>query len=137
MIQDLSTRLKNSGIKPSVQRLKILEYFLHNRNHPTAAKIFQDLNTEMPTLSQATVYNTLALFKEKHLIKIISSEDQNARYDLTDDEHGHFYCKQCREVYDFPYNYADNYAQLEGFTIESEEIIIKGICKKCLERTSK
>ncbi|MGI6072946.1 MAG: Fur family transcriptional regulator [Lachnospiraceae bacterium] len=134
MIQKLATRLKDSGVKPSVQRIKILKYFLRNRNHPTAEKIYQDLNTEMPTLSQATVYNTLKLFKEKQLIKIVSSEDQNAHYDLVGDEHGHFYCRQCREVYDFSYDYAGSYAQLEGFDIESEEIIIKGICKKCLEK---
>jgi len=137
MIQKLATRLKDSGIQPSVQRLKIFEYFLQNKNHPTAEKIYQDLNTEMLTLSQATVYNTLGLFKEKRLIKIVSSEGQNARYDLIGNEHGHFYCKQCREVYDFPYDYAGRYAQLEGFGIESEEIIIKGFCKKCLENKHK
>lgn len=133
MIQRLAANLKDSGIKPSIQRIKIFEYFFRNRNHPTAEKIYQDLSTELPTLSRATVYNTLSLFKEKHLIKIVSSEDQNARYDLTGNEHGHFYCRQCHEVYDFPYNYADSYARLEGFSIESEEIIIKGVCKKCLE----
>lgn len=136
MKQKLMTRLKDAGIKPSLQRIKIFEYFFKNRNHPTAEEIYKDLSRELPTISRATVYNTLGLLKEKDLIKIVGSEDQNAHYDLTDDKHGHFYCKMCQEIYDFPYNYADSYSQLEGFEIESEEITIKGICKECLKNKS-
>lgn len=133
MMKKLENHLKDFGIRPSVQRLKVLEYFFRNKNHPTAEQIYEGLNAEMPTLSRATVYNTLGLFKERHLIRTVSSENQNTRYDLTGNEHGHFYCIRCREIYDFPYCYAGSYAQLEGFGIESEEIIVKGVCKRCLE----
>ena len=134
MLQQLVVRLEESCIKPSVQRIKIFEYFLEHENHPTAERIYQDLKSEVPTLSKATVYNTLGLFLEKGLIKYTRSERNEARYDLVDGGHGHFICKECHNIYDFPYQFSESYTGLDEFEIQSEEIVIKGICKECLRR---
>ena len=50
------------GVKPSVQRLAVMEYLLTHRTHPTVDEIYRALVSKIPTLSQATVYNTLKLF---------------------------------------------------------------------------
>ncbi len=134
MLEQIVGRLKAAGIKPSMQRIKIYEYFFHHENHPTAEQIYQDLKKEVPTLSKATVYNTIGLFIEKGLVKFTTTDRQNARYDLTDTDHGHFICSVCNEIYDFPYRFSKQYSDLEGFEIQSEEIVIKGICRKCLKK---
>ncbi len=132
-MQALVTCLIEAGIQPSMQRIKVLEYFHDHKNHPTADQIFCDLKKEIPTLSKATVYNTLGLFLEKELINATTADEATARYDLSHSDHGHFVCTSCHEIYDFPYHFSQTYSDLEGFQIRSEEIIVKGICKKCLE----
>jgi len=47
------------SIRPSYQRLKILEYLANNQSHPAVAQIFHAFHVEIPTLAKATVYNTL------------------------------------------------------------------------------
>ena len=132
MLEKMVSRLTDAGIKPSLQRIKVLEYFHDHENHPTADQIFQDLKKEVPTLSKATVYNTLSLFVEKGLISPTMADRVHSRYDLTDKDHGHFVCTSCQEIYDFPYQ-PDTHRSLKGFKIESQELIIKGICERCLK----
>ena len=49
-------RLKSLGIRPSEQRIVILEYLLGHRTHPTVETIYSELSPKMPTLSKTTVY---------------------------------------------------------------------------------
>lgn len=132
MLDQMVSRLTEAGIKPSLQRIKVLEYFHHHENHPTADQIFQDLKKEVPTLSKATVYNTLSLFLEKGLISTTMADRVHSRYDLMDGDHGHFVCTACQEIYDFHYR-PGTHKTLDGFQIESQELIIKGICQRCLK----
>lgn len=133
MQDSIVTRLSEAGIKPSLQRIKILDYFYQHANHPSADQIYQDLKPVIPTLSKATVYNTLGLFLDKAVISTTVADSLHSRYDLADEDHGHFICTRCQEIYDFPFDAQAAYPGLEGFAIESEEIIVKGICQKCLE----
>ena len=61
--------LLSHKIKPSMQRIAIMDYLFEHKVHPTVDKIFNDLYPQIPTLSKTTVYNTLKLFAyqgEKH-----------------------------------------------------------------------
>lgn len=51
-IEQLKDYLKRHDIKPSTIRIKVLEYLLNNRIHPTADDIYQYLISEIPTLSK-------------------------------------------------------------------------------------
>lgn len=130
-MEQIVEKLQAAGIKPSLQRIKILEYFHRHENHPTAEQIFRDLKGAMPTLSKATIYNTLSLFLDKGLINTTMADTIHARYDLKNSDHGHFICSRCHRIYDFAYPYPANYSSLAGFAIESEELVIKGVCKDC------
>lgn len=57
--------LLGHGIKPSVQRLAVMEYLKTHCTHPTADEIFSALSPKMPTLSRTTVYNTLRLLASR------------------------------------------------------------------------
>jgi len=55
----------------------------------------------MPTLSKTTVYNTLNTFVRSNIIQEIIIEENEVRYDVVTENHGHFKCKTCGEIMDF------------------------------------
>jgi len=132
-IDNLVKTLVEKNIKPSYQRIKILEYLITKRNHPTVDKIFNDLIKEIPTLSKATVYNTLDLFKKANLAIVVTIENNKTRYDAKVVSHGHFKCENCGNIYDFDVN-IDNLPvdSLEHFKINEKNVYFKGVCPKCL-----
>lgn len=135
VIKDVGDYLKSHDIKPSLQRIKIFDYLVSNKSHPTVDTIYKDLVNEIPTLSKTTVYNTLNLFMKKNIVTIITIEENEARYDANTTLHGHFKCEVCGEVYDFDLNIPqpkDNI--LEGFETKERHIYFKGECKNCLKK---
>ena len=72
--------------------------------------IYQGLYKKIPTLSKATVYNSLDLFEASGLIRRIHIGSNDIRYDAWTDRNSHFKCIKCNEVYDFAIE-----------TLESEE----------------
>ncbi len=56
-MEKLRAYLEEEGIQPSYHRLKILEYMMNHRTHPTVDIIYKNLSKEIPTLSKTTVYN--------------------------------------------------------------------------------
>ncbi|MGN9865439.1 Fur family transcriptional regulator [Bacillus swezeyi] len=135
--QEALKQLKRKGIRVTPQRLAIYHVFLANRNHPTAADIYQSLKAEFPTASAATVYNTVRYFKQEGLIKEMGFHEP-ARFDLAEDEHDHVICESCGKIVDFydPYIHQvkEFVAQMTGFKVTHHRLALYGICKDCLER---
>ena len=133
LFQDLSTELGNRNIRPSHQRIKVLEYLTNNQCHPTVDQIFKDLQSEIPTLSKATIYNTLKLFLEAGLVRALNIEDNETRYDIITEAHGHFKCEECCTIYNFQID-IDSIAaeELTGFKVVDKSVYFKGVCQKCL-----
>ena len=52
---DVLKRLQNHNIKPSVQRIAIMNYLIEHRTHPTVDEIYTALSPSIPTLSKTTV----------------------------------------------------------------------------------
>ncbi len=128
--------LTAAGINPSIQRIQVLDYFLKNKIHPTAERIYSDLRQDVPAISKATVYKTLALFEEKGLITVIAIEEGKARYDFMESLHGHFICSSCKQVIDVPCE-VKWHPSVKEFDVHSEKILMRGICKECLNKTDK
>ena len=138
-INDTINKLQNSGIRPSIQRLKILEYLhQHVSDHPTADEIFSTLSPEIPTLSRATVYNTLHSFYRAGLVNCLSIEGIESHYDVILEHHGHFKCHECGRIIDFPIS-TDGLDEtgLEHYQVEHKNVIFTGICPNCLNQTKK
>jgi len=133
LFKDLSAELKNRKIRPSYQRIKVLEYLNKNQCHPTVDQIFKDLQSEIPTLSKSTIYNTLNLFLKSGLIRLINIEDNETRYDIITKNHGHFKCESCGKIFNFSIDFNSfKTEELSGFKIIDKNLYFKGICPKCL-----
>jgi len=131
--KDLSTTLINNYIRPSFQRIKVLEYLIKNQFHPTVDRIFKDLQNEIPTLSKSTVYNTLDLFVSVGLVRVLTIEDNETRYDIVTENHGHFKCEECGAIYNFKVDIdLLTTDELTGFKVQDRNVYFKGVCSKCL-----
>lgn len=137
-LEHLTDELKKRNIRPSHQRIKVLEYLMNNRIHPTVEQVFSDLHKEIPTLSKSTVYNTLISMVAAHMVRPIDIEGNEARYDINTKNHGHFKCESCGIIYDFTINIDDfTPSELDGFEIHDKNVYFKGICQNCLNRPSR
>lgn len=130
--ENLTKVLVEKDIRPSYHRVRIYRYLVENRTHPTVDQIYSDLQKELPTLSKATIYNTLKLFSDKGIAKTMTIEEKEARFDVLEDNHGHFKCKKCGNIYDFKIDIDDLVAaDLDGFKIDQKDVYFKGICTGC------
>lgn len=131
--EDLKQELTDRKIYLSHQRLKVLEYLTQNTCHPTVDRIYTDLQKEISTLSKTTVYNTLRVLVEAGLVRTVTIEDNEARYDIECKNHGHFKCDSCGKIFDFHIDMDTlNSYDLEGFSINDKKVYFKGICNSCL-----
>ena len=132
--EDISNKLKKNKIRLSYHRLKVSEYLSKNHGHPTVDQIYNDLRKKVPTLSKTTVYNALTVLCKARLVRVITIEDNETRYELITKSHGYFKCVLCGAIYDFNIN-IDSFAteDLDNFKITDKDVYFKGVCPKCLE----
>ena len=124
--------LEAKQIRPSVLRIAVLEHLMHTTAHPTIEEIYHILHPKIPTLSKTSVYNITKLLTEKGLLKAITIDEKQIRYDADVSMHGHFLCERCGRVSDFSLTGISDGA-LDGFTIRTKEVYYSGICKDCLK----
>ena len=116
-------RLLEHNIKPSMQRIAIMNYLMEHKTHPSADEIYTELSPSMPTLSKTTVYNMLTI------------DERNTNFDADTSQHAHFLCKRCGRIYDLKCQV--EMKQVEGLQMDGHEVsevhyYYKGVCKKCL-----
>lgn len=122
------------NIKPSVQRIAIMDYLLKHKTHPCIDEIYMALCKEIPTLSKTTVYNTLKLFIEHGAAKMLTIDEKNACFDGDMSAHAHFQCRACGKIYDLPMETKDPEIEKltqNGFITEETHLYYKGICPEC------
>ena len=131
------TRLMERGIRPSMQRLAIMDYLINHPIHPTIDDVYQALSNKVPTLSRTTVYNTLRMLSENQAAQMITIDEHRVCYDGNVESHVHFYCKKCGKIIDLfgeqaPKLEGEN--TVEGNIIQEEQLYYKGICAKCAKK---
>ena len=129
--------LKGHGIRPSVQRVAIMRYWMEHCSHPTVDDIYRDLHAMMPTLSRTTVYNTLSLLEGKDALSVLTIDSRNVHYDGDVKPHAHFMCRECRRIFDVPLAGAGlngSPATPDGFKVEHTHLYYDGLCDRCREK---
>ena len=118
------------------QRLAILEFLEGNRDHPSADDIYRKVKTGFPTMSRATVYNTLDLLCRRGEIAELTVDPQRRRYDPDTSAHHHLICRSCGLIVDifrdFQLSLSDG--ESESFLVESTHVQFTGLCPPCRKR---
>lgn len=132
--------LLSYGVKPSVQRIAIMDYLLEHRTHPSIEDIYLALCDEIPTLSKTTVYNTLKLFVEHGAAQMLTIDERNVNYDGDVSLHAHFLCKKCNKIYDLPATQEEERMEqfnMNGFAVQEIHQYYKGVCPSCAAEEEK
>lgn len=131
-MEQLKNILIEHDLRPSFHRIKVLEYIVSHKTHPTPERIYQDLRATIPTISRATVYNSLKAFVEKGLACALHIEGDEARYDYKDAGHAHFYCVQCGNLIDVDYQCPSlNLKKIGNHQIMEARLSFRGVCASC------
>ena len=124
-------KLRESGLRPTRQRLKICEVlFLTEKTfHFTIndlTKIIEDKLSEK--ISLATIYNTVHAFKKKGYLKEISINSDKSYFDTNITDHQHFFDEDKSELIDCGDDEIDSInvkRNITGKKIKSIEVLIR------------
>lgn len=94
-------RIKSAKLKATHQRMVILSAIDACMTHPSPEEIYAMIHSDNPSISLATVYNTLDSFATVGLINRVASVNGNMRYDSNMGAHGHIYCHNTDEIIDY------------------------------------
>ncbi len=128
---DFIKKLRNSGLRPTKQRLKICEVLFDTEKtfHFTINDLVKIISEKVSEkISLATVYNTVHAFKKKGYLKEISINSDKSYFDTNTSVHHHFYDEDINELIDCdentidPVNVKNN---ITGKKINSVEVLIK------------
>jgi len=117
------------------QRRVVLEVVQSTHSHPTAAEVFQAARQAMPTISFATVYNSLRYLKDAGLVREVTFGNGASRYDGETARHDHAICSECGRLVDFALpatlQLMRSAARSSHFKAESIHLTLIGLCPDC------
>jgi len=125
---DVIQLLRQHGIQATPQRIAVAEYILAAKTHPSADKVWEQVRRRCPTLSRATVYNTLNLFVDKGLIKTQVLKEGTAVFDPRVEAHHHFIDVDTGQIYDVPWQAlkVSGEKALRDFDVREYQVILRG-----------
>lgn len=124
--------LEQCHIQPTPQRIAVVEHVLKSKAHPTADEVLISARKKCPTVSRATVYNTLNLLVEKGLIGMQTLREGAVVFDPNIERHHHFIDQDTGEIYDIPWDQLQVKGEdkLKDFEIFESQVILRGRKKK-------
>ena len=100
-VQEIAAALTEKGLRPTQQRIAIYDYLLRHPTHPTVDTIYRAVLERFPTFSRTTIYNSLHALVDAGLIRTVTIEPEEQRFDGNAADHAHFKCCGCGSIYDF------------------------------------
>ncbi|MDO4641321.1 MAG: ferric iron uptake transcriptional regulator [Neisseria sp.] len=133
-------QLKDSGLKVTGPRLKILDLFeTHADEHLSAEDVYRILLEEDVEIGVATIYRVLTQFEQAGILLRHHFETGKAVYELNvGGHHDHIVCVKCGKVTEFHNedieHLQDKIARENGFRIVDHALYMYGICSECQKR---
>ena len=127
--------LARRDIQPTAIRLLVLDVLMRAKQSLSLT----DLDNALDTVDKSTIYRTLTLFLGHHLIHSIDDGTGSFKYAVchhdcscaVGDLHTHFHCERCNRTFCFSNLPAPMVKLPEGFTIDSINYVLKGLCPEC------
>lgn len=132
----LSSEFKNTGLKATTPRLRIMSLFEQSElRHWSAEEIYKKLVQDGLDVGIATVYRVLTQFEQAGLLVRHHFETGKAVYELNQGEHhDHLVCMQCGRVEEFHNSeierLQEEVAHQRGFVIHAHSLQIYADCQK-------
>jgi Fe2+ or Zn2+ uptake regulation protein len=118
------------------QRQAVLQVIRESELHLTANEVFEDARRILPSISFATVYNSLHYLKNANLIGEVTFGNDASRYDRNLMRHDHAMCNKCGKLVDLELQIPDGMlkeaAKRSQFKPESIEFTLRGLCPACI-----
>ncbi len=133
---EMAAALRQAGLRLTPQRLAICHALADSGAHPTAQALFAQLRPHFPSLSRATVYNTLDVLVRSGLAHELGTAGDNAaHYDADTSPHVNLVCIRCHRVEDLPGvpldAVAQQVAQSSGYELQGARVVYYGLCPVC------
>ena len=128
---DFVNKLRNSGLRPTKQRLRICEVLFNTEKtfHFTINGLSKIISEKInQKISLATVYNTVHAFKKKGYLKEILMNSEKTYFDTNTSHHHHFFDSSTKELTDLSDDQVEKIKinkALPGKKISSVEILVK------------
>ena len=136
----MATRKKVSGEhEPGAgltrQRQVVLEVVQASDGHMTASEVYESAKKVLPTISFATVYNSLRYLKDRGHLREITFGNAASRYDRETGRHDHAICSCCGKLVDFDLQETVELmrqaARKSRFKPETIHLTLVGVCPDC------
>ena len=133
---DFPALLERAGVRPTRQRLEILEELARERDDVTAQALWARLRERGSSVGLATVYRTLSLLHESGAIDALSHHGGELCYRLCGGaHHHHLVCSSCHRVVELHQcgldGWVDDAAARHGFVATGHQLEISGLCAEC------
>lgn len=127
--------IQNLGL--TKQREVVLQVIRDAETHLTANQVFVNAKALLPSISFATVYNSLRFLKEAGHIAEIQFGNGASRFDRITHRHDHAICTKCGKLVDIemehPRELVKMAAKYSKFKPESLEFTLRGVCPECVK----
>lgn len=136
--QDEATALlAGRGLRPTAQRLLVLDALAEVTDDATAQEIHERLRARSARIGLATVYRSLRLLAEHGVVDVLSHRPGEACYRLCGDgHHHHLVCTSCHRVIELRDCSLDAWlsdvAAAHGFALTGHEVEVSGLCGDCV-----
>ncbi len=135
MEEELLKRLKDKGIKPTANRILVLQTMVE-KNTPMS---LTEIERELLTLDKSSIYRVMELFAKNDVVDTFENGRGVQMYELCQakglcdntDAHMHFYCEKCQKSYCLKELKPKDLNLPKGFTIRSVSFVIRGVCYNC------
>jgi Fur family ferric uptake transcriptional regulator len=143
-IEHIKQQLQSQGYKLTSQREATVRVLLENEDdHLSAEDVFMLVKEKAPEIGLATVYRTLELLCELHIVEKLNFGDGVARYDLRSENskhhHHHLICVQCGSVDEIMDDWLlpleERLAREYQFKVVDHRLDFHGICWRCAEKS--
>jgi len=131
-MKDAISILRQCDIQPTPQRIAVVDYVLKSKMHPSAEDVLSFARKKCPTVSRATVYNTLNLLVRKGLLGMQTMKEGAVVFDPNMERHHHFIDNDTGDIYDIPWDRLQvrGKEKLKDFEITEFQVILRGRKKK-------
>ncbi|EJW91080.1 ferric uptake regulation protein [gut metagenome] len=147
MMENLEHLLLEKDIKPTAIRLLVVRAM----QEADCALSLTNLETRLATVDKSTIFRTLTLFLEHHIIHAVSDGSGQTKYALCPSDchcdnkdghnlnglHIHFSCENCHRTFCLRGLSIPEVELPEGFVLNNANYVLMGLCPECAAKQKK